>query len=787
MADATLASANVVISSPAQQFTRTDQFQALFYGKIYIGQIDKDPVDPKNQIDVFVEQEDGSLFKVPQPLRTNAAGFPVYNGKIVKFVTTAGHSMALYDARDVLQNYYNNVLKYDPDQFSGSVAGPDGLKVIGRCESVAQLRTIVGIKDQWISLESYNVGTHIGGGFFYWVNDITATDDGGTFFRVNSSGGWRRDVPNVVALTIVDFGALPDGVTDAIPAIQRMHAWSTAAAAALNLSSTYANGVVLPPGTFGVSSMDLGDSEIGAFKLRGPECNFGVIPRVTIQPLNKTTTTPAFAFRARRMEIANIHWEGKGSVQPFLVNRVTRGSYVRIGQFVSTDAGARCFQVKDTIDTKLNQVYSYRGAAAFFFSGWSNENPGGWNHSTAIELSNFNFSSHTGEYAFLAVRAGQSMMYNGWFDRNERPFDISQGGWTLDNITMENSANPAAVKYAKIIEIGCRWAQGATLSYDASSYDPSWDNGASLPGSVTNAYDQGHVQINMTGTLFDCGVASQFNWSNNVLANDKNADSWFYIGRIVMPRQGDSCKMRLVGAANWDSASGDFNRPGGTTFGSGEAVIHLEMKQPQQPTTTSVEAHWYGTGNCPISAVKVVHSWQSLGVYVRMRQYAKFAALFQDVTGIPRINTGNPTYFRPDGTYIPDADIAALQNALNIPARFSFNSGDYDGNGFGMNLDTGDLVLLQKNKVSKGAADYIPMFYNGERRYLQYQEFTGALRVPYVNMAELRTMSPNTWVYHELLVSDGGVGTGNDTRFIKAFSDGLRWINSATYKAIPMA
>ena len=166
MADATLASANVVISSPAQQFTRTGQFQALFYGKIYIGQIDKDPVDPKNQIDVFVEQEDGSLFKVPQPLRTNAAGFPVYNGKIVKFVTTAGHSMALYDARDVLQNYYNNVLKYDPDQFSGSVAGPDGLKVIGRCESVAQLRTIVGIKDQWISLESYNVGTHIGGGFF---------------------------------------------------------------------------------------------------------------------------------------------------------------------------------------------------------------------------------------------------------------------------------------------------------------------------------------------------------------------------------------------------------------------------------------------------------------------------------------------------------------------------------------------------------------------------------------------------------------------------------------------
>lgn len=663
-------------------------------------------------------------------------------------------------------------------------AAQDGLKNIGSVPSWAALKTLVPTAaGQRVFLKEYEVGTGYGGGIMISVNAAGA-EDGGYRASVNANWHWKRDVKNTSELTIIDFGAIPNGTSDAGPAIKRMHDWSTADALALNLASTYGNGVVLPTGAFGIGALDLGDSEIGAFKIRGPECNFGVIPRVTLLPINKTTTTPAFAFRARRMEVSNIHWDGKGSVQPFMVNRVTRGAYVRVGQFVSTDAGGRCFQVKDTIDTKLNQVYSYRGSAAFFFAGWSNENPGGWNHSTAIELSNFNFSSHTGEYAFLAVRAGQSMMYNGWFDRNEYPFDISQGGWTLDNITMENSANPAAVKYAKIIEIGCRWAQGATLSKDATSYDPAWDNGAALPGSVTNAYDQGKVAINMTGSLFDCGVAAQFNWSNNVLNNTRNEDSWFYIGRIVMPRQGDSCKMRLVGAANWDSATGDFNRPGGTSFGSGEAIIHLEMKQPQQATTTSVEAHWYGSGNCPISAVKIVHSWQSLGVYVRMRQYAKFAALFQDVTGIPRINTGDPTYFRPDGTYIADADLAAVANLVDVPARFSFNGGDYAGNGLGMNLDTGDLVMFQKNKVMKGAAEYIPVFHNGMQRYIQIQEFTGAHRMPYVNMAELATMSPATWVYHEVLVSNGGVGSGNDTQFIKVFSDGLRWIDAATYKAV---
>lgn len=112
--------ANVVVSMPSQLFTMARSFKAVANGKIYIGKIDTDPVNPENQIQVYVENEDGSHVPVSQPIIINAAGYPVYNGQIAKFVTVQGHSMAVYDAYGTQQFYFPNVLKYDPDQF-----GPD--------------------------------------------------------------------------------------------------------------------------------------------------------------------------------------------------------------------------------------------------------------------------------------------------------------------------------------------------------------------------------------------------------------------------------------------------------------------------------------------------------------------------------------------------------------------------------------------------------------------------------------------------------------------------------------
>lgn len=123
--------ANVVVSMPSQLFTLARSFKANANGKIYIGQIDTDPVNPANQIQVYIENEDGSHVPIAQPIVINAAGYPVYNGQIAKFVTVQGHSMAVYDSYGSQQFYFPNILKYDPDQYKVLLSGRDGATYIG--------------------------------------------------------------------------------------------------------------------------------------------------------------------------------------------------------------------------------------------------------------------------------------------------------------------------------------------------------------------------------------------------------------------------------------------------------------------------------------------------------------------------------------------------------------------------------------------------------------------------------------------------------------------------------
>ncbi|HFD8920048.1 TPA: phage tailspike protein [Salmonella enterica] len=123
--------ANVVVSNPRPIFTESRSFKAVANGKIYIGQIDTDPVNPANQIPVYIENEDGSHVQITQPLIINAAGKIVYNGQLVKVVTVKGHSMVIYDAYGYQVDYIANVLKYDPDQLEYRLSQPDGYLLVG--------------------------------------------------------------------------------------------------------------------------------------------------------------------------------------------------------------------------------------------------------------------------------------------------------------------------------------------------------------------------------------------------------------------------------------------------------------------------------------------------------------------------------------------------------------------------------------------------------------------------------------------------------------------------------
>uniref|UniRef100_UPI00207C0045 phage head-binding domain-containing protein n=3 Tax=Escherichia coli TaxID=562 RepID=UPI00207C0045 len=189
--------ANVIVSMPSQLFTMARSFKAVANGEIYIGKIDTDPVNPENQIQVYVENEDGSHVPVAQPIIINAAGYPVYNGQIAKFVTVQGHSMAVYDAYGAQQFYFPNVLKYDPDQgiirLKEEIAKDDGEKYIGICPDVSTLRTIEpSFVGQNITVRGYYSDIPgLGGGTFIAFSSSEA-DDGVNIFVTPGGKRWKR-------------------------------------------------------------------------------------------------------------------------------------------------------------------------------------------------------------------------------------------------------------------------------------------------------------------------------------------------------------------------------------------------------------------------------------------------------------------------------------------------------------------------------------------------------------------------------------------------------------------
>ncbi|MEQ2013964.1 phage tailspike protein [Escherichia albertii] len=211
--------ANVIVSMPSQLFTMARSFKAVANGKIYIGKIDTDPVNPDNQIQVYVENEDGSHVPVAQPIVINAAGYPVYNGQIAKFVTVQGHSMAVYDAYGTQQFYFPNVLKYDPDQFRLLLSDSDGRKYIGKVQTISDLRsTEPDFDKQWIDVEKYwSDSLPPQGTYWYDASDTTSADNGGTI--IVTAGGKRWKFAG--RPTVETFGAYADGTHDDAAAIRR--------------------------------------------------------------------------------------------------------------------------------------------------------------------------------------------------------------------------------------------------------------------------------------------------------------------------------------------------------------------------------------------------------------------------------------------------------------------------------------------------------------------------------------------------------------------------------------
>ncbi|EKO3434929.1 hypothetical protein NTH51_002210 [Vibrio fluvialis] len=101
---------NTVISMPSQLFTMRSSFKAVANGSVYIGEVDTDPTITTNQIQVYIEQENGTLVPVSQPIKINSAGLLTASGQVQKFVlTNTEYSMAVLNAYGVQEHYFPRV------------------------------------------------------------------------------------------------------------------------------------------------------------------------------------------------------------------------------------------------------------------------------------------------------------------------------------------------------------------------------------------------------------------------------------------------------------------------------------------------------------------------------------------------------------------------------------------------------------------------------------------------------------------------------------------------------
>ncbi|UYL08099.1 hypothetical protein B9G69_013695 [Bdellovibrio sp. SKB1291214] len=568
----------------------------------------------------------------------------------------------------------------------------------GDIGSVIELRsTRPSVNGAKMTVRSYHSGLNVGGGDFIGYLS-SGTDDGGTVFAGNGYH-WRRVITDPNSLTIVDFGAKPDGKTDSAAAMKAMFAWSQA-----NYPTI---GIQLPGGKFFVSQVDMGTAELPFFRVAGGAVNFGYFPSTNL--VSDGQKSPLFKVVARRAEISNLVFNGQTNVktnyQGFFTNTCTGGQFFRGACLRFQYVGGASLSLLDTLDCKIDQFYANNCTNDIVRAGWSGRAAGVWDHSTAIELSNFNIQNCKSGKVFNLPRCTQSIMHNGWIEHCTNPGDISNGQWILDALSLEDCTNPLNARYSRLNQRQTNLQSGSSIDNSNTGTDPSrW----------LSAWEMGSTRIesfgsDLGGSLRYGHINSQYRLSNNV-----GTAEWFELGNFFTPTMGDNWEIELFGQTQYNA--GSTNQPltnliSGKTTG-GKATIHLQRKGDNK-----AEATWFGEGSCPVLAVRIEpRSATDTKVFVKINNWTPTIIVLLKSNGKDRFLAGQCLRFDP--VMEKGAPGSATENA---PARFSLHNGQA---GIGGN-EEGDLLLATRLVAASSvdtskAKGYIHVVINGETVAMPY-------------------------------------------------------------------
>lgn len=128
---------NRVQLSP-EYFPDSAKSKALGLGEVYVGTPDLDPEVVGNQKQVTLQQEDGSLVAVSQPIDLGAGGVPLYNGSPVTMLVSGNYSLKVLDSQGNQEYYVPSIaytLPVDVDKLSNYTDLADAVSNIGATDT----------------------------------------------------------------------------------------------------------------------------------------------------------------------------------------------------------------------------------------------------------------------------------------------------------------------------------------------------------------------------------------------------------------------------------------------------------------------------------------------------------------------------------------------------------------------------------------------------------------------------------------------------------------------------
>ncbi|WP_130830746.1 phage tailspike protein [[Erwinia] mediterraneensis] len=658
---------NVPVLTPENIYAMPPKFWQNFEGKLWIGKAGSDPTKAGNQIPLFLRDAAGKVSQIEQPVALNKGSFARFIHDNAALIADPAHSMAVYDNHGKQLFYIPDVTRPNSSDFNQRLAQPGGYQLIGETPSVEELRqTRPLFEGAKIKLKSWHEGLEVGGGEFIG-SFSTQQDDGGVIFS-GDGFHWRRVVDDYNRLTLFDFGAIADGKTDSAPAIKAMYRWSQ--------ETNQQICVQFPAGTFFVSECDFGDEERRFFRISGAMVNFGYFPATTL--VSDGRSPFLFQINARWVEISNLIFNGRVDKKPnrqgLFHNTCVGGQFFRGACLRFTRVGGTAISLQDTLDCKIDQWYASRCTGDVIRSGWSNSPKGKWDHSTAIELSNFNAQYCSGGMVLNLPRCGQSIIHNGWIEHTENPGDLSNGQWIIDALSLEDCKNPLIAHNSRLNMRQTNLQSG------------SWIDNSRQGEMLLSAWEQGSTRVESYGIATDGSLKYNYITSRFRIVNNTNQEIWYELGRLYSPEVGDSWEVEIFGQASF--SNGSDNQPlmdviKGKATG-GRAVIHVQRK------TGQAEASWSAEGSSPIVDVRYVTEHDTdARLFVKLAGWMPSAVVLMKTTAKDRFATGRCARF--DSKMQP-GNPPAGDNTHRAPQRFSLHNGKA---GVGGN-EQGDLLLASR-------------------------------------------------------------------------------------------